>query len=221
MSGKDYIPRQDGKFLEWAQKLLIYVKLYLEVWGISELVYGAVKTLLDNYDSAYGRVQESNRDKVDVRLKNETRDALKASIRRFVKEHLQYNSAVTNADRENMDLPIHGAHPAQPHIPTSTPVGEIDASLHLQHIIHVKDEKRAGRAKPPEAHGFEVWYKIGGGPPASDCEWSHARFSTRSPLIIKFPLFCVGKTVYYRFRWVNSRNQPGPWNENFISAVIA
>jgi hypothetical protein len=221
MSSNDYIPRQDGKFLEWAQKLLIYVKLHLEAWGIGEPVFGAIQTLCDKYSSAYSKAQESNRGKVDVLEKNETRDNLKQALRAFVKEHLQYNSVVTNVDRENMGLPIHDTKPSPPHIPTTMPIGEVDFSIHLQHILHVKDGKLTGRTKPPEAHGFEVWYKIGGGPPVDDSEWSYANFSTRSPLTIKYPLSDVGKTVYYRFRWVNSRNQPGPWNETIITAVIA
>ncbi|MDR1602359.1 MAG: hypothetical protein LBS42_08025 [Tannerella sp.] len=221
MAKSDYIPRQDGKFLEWGQNLIVYVKLHLVAWGISEAAFEPIQTLLNAYVAAYNKAQEPNRGKVDVLEKNETRDKLKQAIRQFVKEHLIFNSAVTNSDRENMGLPIHDTKPTPPRIPTEMPIGEIDFSVHLRHIIHVRDGKLTGRTKPPQVHGFEVWYKIGGGQPMSDSEWGYANFSTRSPLTITYPLSDVGKVVYYRFRWVNSRNQPGPWNETIISAVIA
>jgi hypothetical protein len=40
-------------------------------------------------------------------------------------------------------------------------------------------------------------------------------------MIIDYPQVDVGKTVYYRFRWVNEREQPGPWSEGILEAVIA
>jgi hypothetical protein len=221
MPSVDYIPRQDVKFLEWAQKLLIYVKAHLIAWGLSADILTPLEAKLDAYANAYGKAQDPNRGKVDVLLKNETRDSLKQSVRLFVKEHLMYNSAITNEDRENMGLPIHDTKPSPPHIPTNMPIGEVDFSTHQRHVIHVKDGKLTGRAKPPYAHAFEVWYKIGGGAPVSDSEWSYANTSTRSPLVINYSLSDVGKTVYYRFRWLNTRNQPGPWNENIVSAIIA
>ncbi|MDR0756229.1 MAG: hypothetical protein LBF85_00070 [Tannerella sp.] len=221
MANKDYIPRKDGKFLEWVQKLIIYAELHLLAWGISKEIFEPIQTLFGVYSDAYSKAQDPNRGKVDVLEKDEARDSLKTVIRQFVKEHLQYNSLVTNGDRESMGLPIHDTKPTPPRIPTEMPIGEIDFSIHLRHIITVKDGKLTGRRKPPQVHGFEVWHKVGGAPPVDDSEWSYVNFSTRSPLIVDYPLSDVGKTVYYRFRWVNSRNQPGPWNETIIIAVIA
>ena len=39
-------------------------------------------------------------------------------------------------------------------------------------------------------------------------------------MVVEYTYGQVGVTVWYRFRWVNSRNQPGPWSEGVLSAVI-
>jgi hypothetical protein len=148
-----------------------------------------------------------------VQGKNDARKALKKAIRLAVKEYLSYNHLVTNGDRDNLGLPIHDVKPTPSPMPTDMPVGEIDTSKHQQHSVHVKTGTLTGKSKPPKVHGFEVWRKVGGAPPASDAEWVYVNLSSRSPLLINYPQTEVGKTVYYRFRWVNSRNQPGPWSE--------
>jgi hypothetical protein len=38
-------------------------------------------------------------------------------------------------------------------------------------------------------------------------------------LKVFFDLSDVGKNVFYRFRWVNTRNQPGEWSE-VVQATI-
>ncbi|MDR2120476.1 MAG: hypothetical protein LBP64_06345 [Tannerella sp.] len=221
MARVDYIPRQDGKFLEWAHKLILYLKAHLTAWGIDPDLVAPIETLYNIYSNAYTLAQDPNRGKVDVLSKNESRDALKAALRQFVKEHLIYNSLITNEDREHMGLPIHDTKPTPPRVPTDMPIAEINFATHLQHIIHVKTGTLTGRAKPSDAHSFEVWNKVGGDQPKDDSEWSYVNTSTRSPLTVNYPLADVGKTVYYRFRWLNTRNQAGPWSEAIISAVIA
>jgi hypothetical protein len=69
-------------------------------------------------------------------------------------------------------------------------------------------------------HGVEVWRKVGGEPQTDDSEYSFVCLSTCTAIVLEYPLTDTGKMVYYRFRWVNSRNQPGPWSENFVSVVI-
>jgi hypothetical protein len=165
--------------------------------------------------------EPSTRTKTSVQVKNDAHKALEKNIRQAVKEYLANNHNVTNGDRDDMGLPIHDPKPTPPPIPTDMPVGEVNTSTHQQHIIHVKAGSLTGKAKPPKVHGYEVWHKVGGDPPASDAEWMYVNFSSRSPLIVGYPQTEVGKTVYYRFRWVNTRNQPGPWSESPVSAVIA
>jgi hypothetical protein len=220
MNKMDYIPKQDGKFLEWVKFLFTYVQPHASAWNIPPDSWTAIDTLITAYEVAYNKAIDPNRGKADVTAKNEARSALKKAVRQYVKEYLINNHLITDEDRRKMALPVHDVKPTHAPIPTDMPAGEVDFSRHQQHGVHVKSGTLSGRSKPPKVHGFEVWRKVGGEPPASDSEWVYANFTSRSPLVIDYPQTDVGKTVYYRFRWVNTRNQPGPWSEGYISAVV-
>jgi hypothetical protein len=219
----DYLPASDQSLLIWVVNLLNQLAAAgLARWGFPEDVYQALVLLRDDYAQKLETANEpATRTKAAVQAKNDSRKALKAAIRQAVKEYLTNNHTVTNQDRDNLGLPVYDKKPTQAPLPTDMPVGEVNTSKHQQHTLHVKAGSLTGKTRPPKVRGFEVWHKLGGDPPASDAEWVYMNFSSRSSLLINYPQTEVGKTVYYRFRWMNTRNQPGPWSESYVSAVIA
>jgi hypothetical protein len=96
---------------------------------------------------------------------------------------------------------------------------EVDFSKRQQHGVIVKNEEGKS-AKPANAHGVEVWRKVGAPAPVANADFAYAGFSTRSTHVVEYTLEDVGKTVWYRAHWVNAKNEPGPWSE-VVSAVIA
>ncbi|MDR0714974.1 MAG: hypothetical protein LBF89_12080 [Bacteroidales bacterium] len=221
MNKSDYIPQSDGKFLEWAKTLFTYVQAHATQWNVPSTAWADIDpAMIAAYETAYAKANDPNRGRADVQAKNETRDKLKKAVRQFVKEYLTNNHLVSDEERRYMGLPVHDVKPTPPPVPTDMGVGEVDFSRKQQHRIHVKAGTLTGKSKPPKVHGFELWSKVGGDPPANDSEWSYVNFSSRSPLVINYPQTDVGKTAYYRFRWVNTRNQPGPWCDGYLSAVI-
>jgi hypothetical protein len=222
MNNSDYLPSNDRAFLGWVVNFTKHLFPSLTRFGFPEDVYQELVVMLSSFEQKLEIADEpATRTKTTVQVKNDTHNALEHRIRQVVKEYLTNNHTVTNGDRDDLGLPIHDVKPTPTPTPTDMPVGEIDTSKHQQHGVHVKAGTLTGKSKPPKVHGFEVWRKVGGDPPASDSEWVYVNFSSRSPLLINYPQTEVGKTVYYRFRWVNSRNQPGPWSESYVSAVIA
>ncbi|MDR2409689.1 MAG: hypothetical protein LBE13_16480 [Bacteroidales bacterium] len=220
MSGKDYLPANAGKFLEFVRNLLSYLIEHVMQWRIDPSTYQAMERLLQEYEAAYTRAEAPNHGSADILARNESRKALKKEVRQYVKEYLINNRLVTDEDRKRMNLPIHDTKPTPAPVPTDSPIGEVDFSTHQQHKVHVKMGTLTGKTKPEKARGFEVWRKIGGDPPVNDADWSYVNFSSRSPLVIDYPMTDVGKMVYYRFRWLNTRNQHGPWCEGYICAVV-
>ncbi|WP_062326773.1 hypothetical protein [Treponema endosymbiont of Eucomonympha sp.] len=77
----DFIPHQDGAFLEWAKTLTTYVTAHLTNFNIQETALTPIEALLTAYQTAYTQAEDPNRGKVDVLAKNEARDALKAALR--------------------------------------------------------------------------------------------------------------------------------------------
>jgi hypothetical protein len=163
----------------------------------------------------------ATRTPVATEAKNDARKAVEAKARPFIQGRLIKNPKVTPADLLAMELPVHDTHATPAPLPVRMPIGEIDFSVHQQHTVHVKDDHLTGKVRPDHVRGYEVWRKIGGdAPPATDEEYSYVGFSSRVTYTINYSLSDVGKTVWYRFRWINTRNQPGPWSETPISAII-
>ena len=219
-NNKDYLPGGDQAFKVWVGVFLSVLASILPRIEFPADVHAELTKLYNDFVSKLGIADApATRTKAAVQAKNDARKALTAYLRQVIGEYLTRNHRVTDADRDNLGLPIHDTKPTPPPVPTDMPVGEVDTSKHQQHKVRVKAGSLTGRAKPPQVHGFEAWRKIGGAPPASDEEWVYVNFKTSSPMLINYPQTEVGQTVYYRFRWVNSANEPGPWSDA-VSAVI-
>jgi hypothetical protein len=218
----DYIPRPDALFDKWQGNLNTKVAPAAPALNIPLDAVAALQAWRARWIAAYAAFSDpATHTKGTVKEKQEVRTGYEAEIRMFVRTYLTNNPALTDHQREDFGLPVHDTKPTPAPIPTDMPVGEVDFSTHQQHIVHVKAGTLTGKAKPPKVHGYEVWRKVGGDPPAIDSDWTYVNFSSRSPMHIDYPQSEVGTTVYYRFRWVNSRNQPGPWSKTPVSAVIA
>jgi hypothetical protein len=218
MSNKDFIPRGDAPFDGWQKNFMKYFVLHNPSWNVPITVAPKLLALQSTWDNAYAVTQSiETRTKAAVQIKVDARNAYEGELRTDIKAYVTYNPDVTDADRDNMGLPIHDTKPTPVPPPTEHNIVEVDVSSTQKHIITVKP---SGTSKPANAHGFEIWRKVGGELPTTDEEFSYAGFSTHSPFTIDYPLSDTGKTVYYRSHWVNSKNQPGPWSK-IISAIIA
>jgi hypothetical protein len=156
----DYIPQSDGAFLEWAKTLTTYVSTRLTNFNIPAGTLTPIQTQLTAYETAFEAAQNPNRGKVDVLSKNEARDALKSSIRKFVKAYLAFNPVVTDADKESMGLPLHDSTRTPTPPPSTISEAEIDSSIIRQLTIYFKDNGSEKRGKPAGVHGVEIVWDI-------------------------------------------------------------
>ncbi|HEY4786900.1 MAG TPA: hypothetical protein VIH57_12670, partial [Bacteroidales bacterium] len=155
----------------------------------------------------------------DVREKDDARKIYEKELRKFIAQWLGSNSEVTDTDRERMNIRVKLGTRAPVPVPLSSPNGWVDFSVREQHIIHIIDDVTMGKAKPHGVHGCEIWMKPGGEPPKADSDFSYQGISTKSLHTVIFSGYDVGKTIYYRLRWINKRGKPGPWSNTF-SAVV-
>ena len=214
----DYIPHSDGAFLEWARTLIAYVIAHLLAFNIPQDALPPIQALLSAYETAFTAAQNPNRGKVDVLNKNETRNALKAALRTFVKAYLTFNPAVTNVDKESMGLPLYDGTRTPAPVPTTMPELELDCSVIRQISVYFKDAGSDRRAKPAHVHGIELRWALLDNPPASVEDLTKSAFDTANPYTFKFDETDRGKALYICPCWENSRGEKGPWGE--ISKAI-
>jgi hypothetical protein len=218
----DYIPGSDSKFSEWITHTYPYatdanniMRWEIPASAVSEALSAAVTDFNVKYLTA---TNPETRTPGAITAKTEARKLLEDLIRKYIKSYITYNPNVTDEDRRNMQLPIHDDKPTPIPPPKEDVFLEIDFSKRQEHDIVLKN-KEGKRSKPLNAHGFEVWRKVGGNAPTSDTDFSYAGFSTHSPFTIKYALEDTGKTVWYRVHWVNQKNEPGPWSE-IVSVIV-
>jgi hypothetical protein len=220
MEKTDYIPKSDGKFLEWVVALFLYVRAHMIEWNITEVQLMPVDEQIAIYEAAYRRAEDPNRGKADVFAKNQARDTLKRTVRAFVKAWLAYNPAISDEDRERMALPVHKTTRTPAPVATIYPTFAINSGTIRRLLIDFFDPESRSKGKPFGQHGVEVAWGVFDLPQTVHLrDLTHSTFATHSPALFEFEDEQRGKTVYFALRWENTRGEKGPWSE-IVSAII-
>jgi hypothetical protein len=151
--------------------------------------------------------------------KNETKEALIQSLRAFIKAYLTYNPAVSDADKENMGLPLHDGTRTPVPAPTTIPELELDSSVIRQITVHFKNAGSERRGKPAHVHGVELRWGLLDNAPSSVEDLKNSAFDTASPYTFTFNEPERGRALYICPRWENNKGEKGPWGE-IVKAII-
>ena len=218
---RNYIPENDAEFHIWQAGLVEIIESNQLIWEIPITDMTVIKMIQGNWSAAFGNASnKQNRTSADVQAKDDERATYEKDIRGFVAQWLANNTKVMNSDRERMGITVKSDSRTPAPTPTTFPVGVIDFSVRLQHTIHYTDQVSPWRkAKPDGVHGCEIWMKIDGDAPIDPSELSFLTTDTSTPYTATFEGKYGGKTVYYWFRWVNTRGEHGPWG-SAISAMV-
>jgi hypothetical protein len=132
---------------------------------------------------------------------------------------LTNNHLVTDADRDNMGLPIYKT--TRTHIPASTDYPDywVDSSIIRRLAINFRDKNSKTRKKPEGMHGVEIRWAILDTSPVTIEELLHSGFDTRTPFVINFDENQRGKTVYFCLCWENNTGEKGPWS-GIVKAIV-
>jgi hypothetical protein len=223
MHKKDYIPEADNKFYEWVNHTFPYATdpTNINRWRLRpDIVSAALVNEYNEFKTNYlHAINPETRTPAAITAKTESKKKFESSFRSYIKSNITYNPDVTDEDRRIMQIPIHDTKPTHIGAPEEEGYLEVFFSKRQEHDLSVKN-KEGKKAKPKNAVAFEVWRKVGGTPPQDDSDFTYVGTSTRSVYTIKYALSELGQTVWYRVRWINGKNEPGPWSE-IISAIIA
>lgn len=216
-----YIPNADSDFNDWVKQYNEYVRNNFAALGLligdSTALDGAFSKWETDYNALLAAQAAAD---AAVQTKLAARAALEELVREDTRK-IQANPSVTNAQRAELGITVpKGTKTAAP-VPTTRPIADVDNKQRLQHIIHFFDEgSQKSKAKPEGVRGCEIWCKIGGTAPLDYSETKYLATDTKTPYVAHFDGADGGKTVHYMLRWVNTRNEPGPWSET-ISVTIS
>jgi hypothetical protein len=217
---KDFIPKNDQSFLAWLLNLLKYIASGgLSRFNIPDADFNDLSAKAADFEQKLHTADEPDtRTKAAVLAKTESRAVAEKTAREFINEFLAYNKLVSDADRENMQIPVHkGGHtPA----PVSGEAPYVTAADHGPRQVRFEfGQSAVSKAKPAGQHGIEIAWVIRDEAPTSYDELIHSSFDTRTPLTLSFDLLYAGKRLWFAARWENTTGAKGPWSE-IHSAII-
>ena len=219
MSGKRYIPSNDGQFSDWAENLYAEAVKGFTKWMIAapELF---LETPLEAFQTKLAKLADPNHGKIDKTEKDVARRVLEKACRDYVQGFLARNPLVTDLDRERLGITIYDTIPTT----IAEPTGQADAKitypgrtqlmLHIQHVDGTYDRKTN--------YGCRVYfsaYAPGETPPASGKDLRESKFTRQKKMLFTFQPGDSGKTAYFAIRYENSKGSTGPWGPMF-SAII-
>lgn len=217
----DFIPSADALFFNWVKLFVEYINLNFAALGLTAAQNTTLQTLfsafLDDYPAHIAA--QANASSL-AKKKDSSRSALEVFIRELV-ALIQPNSSVTNEQRAALGITIPKTTKTPSPVPATRPMAYVDNKNRLEHTIHFFDESTPkSKAKPDGVRACEIRMKIGGAPPVDSSELTYLASDTRSPYIVHFNGEDAGKMAHYMLRWLNTRNEPGPWSET-ISVTIS
>ncbi len=147
--------------------------------------------------------------------KNESKKNFKALLRKVYGDIPA--SVITSQDITTLNISAKSGTRTPAPVPTTQPIGKVSTSKPLEHTISFMNADGT-HAKPHGVRGCQIWFKIGE-PSTGSSDLNYMATDTKSPYIYHFADEFAGKTVYYRFRWENTRGQVGPWSDVVMATI--
>lgn len=218
-AAEDWVPRPDTKFDLFQDVLYNQASTNKGSWNIPDAPVTALGNLKSAWDTAWADADnEGNRTSAQVQTKNDARKMYEAGIRKFTRQYLRFNNSVSNAERVVMGITIPDREPSPAPVPTTNPTLNIGTEDVGMHRVVFYDEFHNTKGKPRFVAYCDIRYHIGTEAPTHPDEYGTPRVATKNPVIVNHYGFS-GQRVYYIARWVNSRNEPGPWSPVFSGIV--
>jgi len=213
----DFIPQGDAEAIAHGKNLVTYAVGNAAALNMNAGDETPLKNALNNFEAKYlESVTKKAESEASIAAKDEAREVYETEVRKF-------NADMHDAGDEHraaMALTVKDDIRTAVGAPASHPVGEVETSQKLVHIIHFRDEFTPNSiAKPAGVQGAQIWVKTGGAPPVDYKECQYVATDSRTPYNCNFEGADAGKTAYYLLRWTNSKGETGPWSP-LVQATI-
>ena len=216
----NYIPRNEAEFDSWGNNFVSYASTNSESLKLTPEQIAALTQHKTSWDSAYQDYLSAKSALEAARQKKY--DARKAfeSLLREMAQRVKVDKKITDNYKAALGINVNSGTRRRVRVPTTKPLGRINAGERLSHLIYFTDEETpTRRGKPAGVMGCEVWLKLGDAAPIDLSEWQFLGTTTSSSYTVNFRGDAGGKTAHYMLRWVNTRGEVGPWSQTFYAIV--
>ncbi|MDR2417724.1 MAG: hypothetical protein LBD79_01555 [Treponema sp.] len=218
MKGHDYIPQADNAFLDWSRNFIAVVEANITAWGILQPAVTVLKDLFSKYETKLLAAKAGNHGKIDVAEKNAAKQALMHEVRNFTKQHLAWNPAISEAQRELLGITVHDSVRTSIPPPQTRPEFNYKLLDIMRIQIEFKDQGSTSRAIPYGYSGAVFYYAIADEPITDYKLLVKTALMTRSPWTLELSPESQGKVLSGAVIWQNKKGEMGPWSE--IQSII-
>ncbi len=223
---RDYMPQTEEKFFGWQENFTEQVTKNLAAWNIPPAAAEALSTAKAAYDPAYEVANLGNkaiRTPQQTRRKKVATADYRKAIRRFVKQWLAFNDAVSEDERLALGITIVDVVRSATGVPATIPTIVVEplpgSKLKVSFRQAPGADGTSRRAKPDDAAEIEIASWIGPDAPANgDTCFLKSRY-TKGPVLLRFKGEDAGKTVSIFGRWIGKGKQEGDWGNAVIEII--
>jgi len=207
-------PSKDADLNNYAQRGNTYLNTNKVRLVINAADLAALTASITQWNITYPLSQNPDTCTVAItKSKNTLRKQIETLLRKIYGDIPK--SVLTADDRATLNLKAH-AKPTPAPVPDSVPAVELHGGSGNQVIVHYKQEvgkhgSSHHTAKPDKVSRMELCYKTGDPVPANPDGCNKTVSIGKVPHKLNFDTSDSGKRLYAFARWVNTRNQPGPW----------
>src|ERR1041385_8531133 len=155
----DYVPASDAEFNAWLKNFELYVGANAAALGISPAQVTQLNTVITDWSTKYLDANTKQATAASaIQAKKDSRRATEDFVRPLVGT-MQSNTAVTDADRQSLNITVRSTSRTAVGPPETNPVARVDTGQRLRPTLSFFDELTpTSRAKPDgssrgRAHG--------------------------------------------------------------------
>ncbi|MFM2224933.1 MAG: hypothetical protein RJA07_1135 [Bacteroidota bacterium] len=224
MKKKDSVPAPDADFDNFQSNLISLCTTNQVAWGIILIVLNGLTTPQSTWAAAYALCKNKRNATTTQRIaKNSAKKAFVAKLRVFIQTQIQYNTVMTDSQKQSCGIVPHSTH----HVPTPRPNGRpvIDAQPGVGNQIKIRYRQEMGldgtsrRGKPDGVAYCKIVYLVSPDAPPSPNACPTTLMITKTPKAISFDGGLTGQKVFGYGCWGNSQHQEGEWSEMFVCTI--
>lgn len=216
----DYIPKAGPQFMTWLQQLLKAITPDPAHFGLLEADVVTLQAQYDTCIKSYNNHLDGQKRAIELTEIKDKDIGLAEAGSRSVVQKVNAHPLADNAMRALLGVPPHAETRSSASKPTTQPIAHIvDLQARRHEARWVDKETPLSRKKPEGVQACEIFLKIGGDPPIDETTCKRVVRDTATPYVYEFETTDVGKTAYWLFRWVNAKDEPGPFGP-MVSAPI-
>lgn len=208
---RSYIPARDAELSEWAQNLYDRLAVAPENYGVNADQVAPFATAQEAFKAAYAVTSNpATRTTPAIATKNDRKAEMIAAARLLVGT-IQSWPAMTDAKRDELQIPVRDNEPTPIGPPTEMPVLRVAAVNGQVVDLEVRREDGQTKRKPVGVRAVWLYSHTGENPPTDLKQWDFRGGSTKyNPQIVFAETATPGTEVWVTALWVNPTDQPGP-----------